>query len=217
MRRNDDATQGVLAGCDGGTGKASAGTRSAQCPNGRRASAGMARCRGLCICAGGCCGRARCASFRVYVPEVDETVIRRGRKIDRRVPMFSGYLFVFMWYSDQHWQWITNMPGVLGIVGSLSDAEVDIVRAIENRERPVIIELPAAGEVEPVARSKSKKKNRWKNRKSSKARVHKPKPITEQDLRNEIVATRAWSAFDDLIELDSEGRNQTLRKALGLS
>jgi transcription antitermination factor NusG len=156
--------------------------------------------------------------FGVYVPEVDETLVRRGRKIDRRVPMFSGYVFVFMWYSDQHWQWISNMPGVLAIVGALTDEEIDIVRVIENKNRPVIIELPPlVVHAEPVARSKSKKKNRWKNRKSAKAKVAKPKPITEQDLRNEIVATRAWSAFDDLIELDSEGRNQTLRKALGLS
>ncbi len=154
--------------------------------------------------------------FGVYVPEFDETVVRRGRKIDRRVPMFSGYVFVFMWYSDQHWQWITNTPGVIAIVGSLTDDEIDIVRKIENQKRPVIIELPVAVEPEPV-RSKGKRKNRWKNRKSSKATVAKPKLITEQDLRNEIITTRAWSAFHDLIELDSEERNQTLRKALGLS
>ncbi len=154
--------------------------------------------------------------FGIYVPELDETVIKRGRKIDRRVPMFKGYVFVFMWYSDQHWQWITNTPGVLAVVGSLTDAEVDIVRKIENQNRPIIIDLPAAVEA-PAARSKSKKKNRWKNLKSAKAKAAKPKVITEQDLRNEIITTRTWSAFDDLIELDSEGRNQTLRKALGLS
>ncbi len=131
--------------------------------------------------------------------------------------MFKGYVFVFMWYSDQHWHWITNTPGVIAIVGSLTDDEVDIVRKIENQKRPVIIELPAEVEAAPVVRSKSKKKNRWKNRKSSKAKVVKPKLITEQDLRNEIITTRAWSAFHDLIELDSEERNQTLRKALGLS
>ncbi len=154
--------------------------------------------------------------FGIYIPEVEETVVRRGRKFDRRVPMFSGYVFVFMWYSDQHWQWITNTEGVVGIVGALTDAEIDIVRNVENQKRPIIIELPVAVEAEPV-RCKGKKKNRWKNRKSARTKVAKPKPITEQDLRNEIITTRAWSALDDIVELDSEGRNQTLRKALGLS
>lgn len=155
--------------------------------------------------------------FGVYVPEVEETVIKRGRKLDRRVPMFSGYLFVFMWYSDAHWQCISGIPGVVEIVGALTDAEIDIVRAIENMKRPVFIEVQA--EVEPAAavRSRSKKKRRWKNRKGAKAKAAKPKVITEADLRAEIITTRAWSAFDDILQLDSEGRNQTLMRALGLS
>jgi transcription antitermination factor NusG len=155
--------------------------------------------------------------FGIYVPEVDETVIKRGRKIDRRVPMFSGYIFVFMWYSDKHHQLIKNTPGVIDIVGQLLDTEVDVVREMENSKRPVIIELPVDVEAEPVVRSKSKKKRRWKNRKAAKAKAAKPKIITEADLRAEIITTRAWSAFDDILELDSEGRNQTLMRALGLS
>lgn len=159
--------------------------------------------------------------FGVYVPEVEETVVRRGRKFDRRVPMFSGYLFVFMWYSDQHWQCISGIRGVVGIVGSLTDAEIDVVREIENSKRPVIIDVRAVPEPEPApaVRSKSKKKRRWKNRKGAKAKAKaaKPKVITEADLRAEIITTRAWSAFDDVLQLDSEGRNQTLMRALGLS
>lgn len=157
--------------------------------------------------------------FGVYVPEVEETVVRRGRKFDRRVPMFSGYLFVFMWYSDQHWQCISSIPGVVEIVGALTDAEIDIVRTIENTKRPLFIEVAAELEVEPepAARSKSKKKKRWKNRKGAKAKAAKRKVITEAHLRAEIITTRAWSAFDDVLQLDSEGRNQTLMRALGLS
>lgn len=153
--------------------------------------------------------------FGVYVPEVDETIIKRGRKIDRRVPMFSGYVFVFMWFSDQHWRWISDTPGVVAIVGELTDAEIDKVRWVENQKRPVIIEMPQ--DAEPVRRSKAKKKRRWKKgRATNHAKAAKVKPITEQDLRNEIITTRAWSAFDDLMDLDADGRNQTLRKALGL-
>lgn len=154
--------------------------------------------------------------FGVYVPEVDETVVKRGRKFDRRVPMFSGYVFVFMWYSDQHWQWISNIQGVIAICGSLLDKEIDIVRTIENLQRPIAINIERAAETQPTTRGKSKKKKRWKKGKSNKAKA-KFKPITEQDLRAEIITTRAWSAFHDIDELDSEARNQTLRKALGLS
>jgi len=156
--------------------------------------------------------------FGVYVPEVEETVVRRGRKFDRCVPMFSGYLFVFMWYSDAHWQCISSIPGVVEIVGSLTDAEIDVVRAMENLKRPVIIDVEPEPEPAPVVRAKSKKKRRWKNRKGAKAKAQvKPKVITEAYLRSQIVTTRAWSAFDDVLQLDSEGRNQTLMRALGLS
>lgn len=156
--------------------------------------------------------------FGVYLPEVDETIVKRGRRIDRRAPLFSGYLFVFMWPTIQHWRWLADTPGVVGIVGSLTDEEIDRVRGVENKKRPVIIELPQDVEIEqPVARGKSKKKNRWKNRKSAKAKKAKPKQITEADLLAEIVTTRAWSAFDDILQLDSDGRNQTLMRALGLS
>lgn len=151
--------------------------------------------------------------FGVYVPEFDETVIKRGRKIERRVPMFSGYVFVFAWYSDQHWQWISNTPGVIGFVGELTDQEIDIVRTIENMMRPIEINLP---DRDPPPRSKSKKKRWKKGRALNAARAAKPKPITEADLRNEIITTRAWSAFADIIELDTDARNLTLRKALGL-
>ncbi|EJN11834.1 transcription antiterminator [Bradyrhizobium sp. YR681] len=158
--------------------------------------------------------------FGVYMPEVEEEIIRRGRKVERRVPMFSGYLFVFMWYSDQHWQCISGIPGVVEIVGSLTDAEIDIVRAMENMKRPVVIDIEPEPEPEPVIpTAKSKKKRRWKDRKKAKAKAKaaKPKVITEADLRAQIITTRAWSAFDDVLQLDSEGRNQTLMRALGLS
>jgi transcriptional antiterminator NusG len=157
--------------------------------------------------------------FGIYIPEVEETVVSRGRKIERRAPMFSGYIFVFMWFTWDHFSWIVNTNGVVDLVGKLTDAEIDIVRAMENTKRPIYIEMPVleAIEQEPV-KPKSKKKRRWKNRKGAKAKAPaRPKLITEADLRAEIVTTRAWSAFDDVLQLDSEGRNQTLMRALGLS
>jgi transcription antitermination factor NusG len=80
--------------------------------------------------------------FGVYVPVVKETVIQRGRKIDRNVPLLSGYIFVFMWFSDQHWRWISDTRGVVSILGWVLDKDVHRVRFEESCEQ-----LGAAGRV----------------------------------------------------------------------
>lgn len=73
--------------------------------------------------------------FGVYVPVVRETIISRGRKIDRNVPFLSGYVFVFMWFSDEHWRWICDTRGVVSILGWLDDEEVYRVRYEEGCEQ----------------------------------------------------------------------------------
>jgi transcription antitermination factor NusG len=136
--------------------------------------------------------------FGIFVPEGTETIVRRGRRIDRIYLMFPGYIFVFLWLSDLNFHRVTCTPGVLQLLSSvegtpliLSDEQIDEIRAVENAERA---ELPS---------SKSKrKKRRYSNRAYD----------------DDVIAVRPWSAFQDrLLTLDSEGRNQTLRKALGLS
>lgn len=136
--------------------------------------------------------------FGIYVPECDETIISRGRKIERRMPMFVGYVFVFLWDTDQNWQQIVATPGVVGILGVLSDEEVDRVRRRENTERPVTLQSFPMLQHAPTG----KKKRRF--RKSR-------KPVTVM-VEDEIVCVRPWSAFEDAIEtLDSDGRTQALR------
>jgi transcriptional antiterminator NusG len=73
--------------------------------------------------------------FGVYVPVVKETVVLRGRKIDRNVPLLSGYIFVFMWFSDQHWRWISDTRGVIAILGWVEDKDVHHVRFAESYEQ----------------------------------------------------------------------------------
>ncbi|UEM09031.1 transcription termination/antitermination NusG family protein [Bradyrhizobium barranii subsp. barranii] len=136
--------------------------------------------------------------FGIYVPECDETIVSRGRKIERRVPMFVGYVFVFLWATDQNWQQIVATPGVVGILGELTDDEIDRVRRRENTERPIALQSFPVQRVAPAG----KKKQRYRRRK---------KPITIM-VEDEIVCVRPWSAFEDAIEtLDSEGRTQALR------
>ena len=137
--------------------------------------------------------------FGIYVPECQETIIRRGVPIERRFQMFPGYVFVFVWPTDENWNKIVNVRGVVRSIGSLTDAEVDFIRLVENHARPIHLEY--FDEVQEVPR---KKRKRW--RKARKVIVSVP---------DEIIKTRAWSAFDDIVHnLDGEGRSEALRQML---
>lgn len=73
--------------------------------------------------------------FGIYVPEFDEMFIVRGRKVERRMPLVAGYVFVFLWETDANWQRVTTTPGVVSILGWLADDEIDRLRQTENGER----------------------------------------------------------------------------------
>jgi transcription antitermination factor NusG len=117
--------------------------------------------------------------FGLYVPESRETLVRRGRRVDVRKPMFPGYALVFMWLNDGNWNRLTACEGVISLIGALHDEEVDLIRAVENKQK-----FPRS----------------------------RPKPRHYDRMRR-----RRWE--DWLIEirsLDSEKRNQALRKLLSL-
>lgn len=154
--------------------------------------------------------------FGIFVPETEETIIRRGCKIEgyKRL-MFTGYLFVFVWDICAHLSRIQACPGVARVISVddepavITDRQIDQIRAVENSKRPLSMVMDA----EVV--STKKKKRRW-------SKNNKDKKEVELELQrqrdNEIIACRPWSPFQDsLLSLDSEGRNQTLLNALGLS
>ncbi len=144
--------------------------------------------------------------FGIYIPEFEETVMRRGRQVDRVELMFPGYIFVFVWDVIEHRSRIEAINGVMrlimdvnGVPLGLTDREIDQIRSIENQHRPVQLE-----EFEVEAELPAKKRRRRRKRAVVK-------------VLDEVVATRAWSVFrDGLTAVDSEVRNQTLQKALGL-
>jgi transcriptional antiterminator NusG len=157
--------------------------------------------------------------FGIFVPEIEETIIRRGRKIDVKRLMFRGYIFVFVWDILSHQRRIESVPGVARIMyvetaggrklpAVISDKKIDEIRAVENRERP----LPEIMMPEQIGMPK--KKGRWK--KIQKKLYELQRAQWEHD--NEVVGCSPWSAFQDgLMTLDADGRNQTLRKALQLA
>jgi transcription antitermination factor NusG len=149
--------------------------------------------------------------FGMFLPETEDDVIRRGRKVHVARPMFAGYVFVFVWDIEKHWSRIIGAPGVVRVMmqtvsdgvsnapAVVPDEVIDKIRAVENGKRP----LPDVVMTDEVTGKSKKKPRRWRKAKSQ------PKV--------EILRVRAWDAFQDAIAtLDSDGRNQTLRQALSL-
>ncbi len=131
--------------------------------------------------------------FGVYLPEAAETVVIRGRKVDRKTILFPGYVFVFVWDALRHRARIEAIDGVQrlmldvnGIPLSLTDRQIDQIRYLENCKQPIALDAP---------------KRRHRHRK-----------------RDEIINVRAWSAFDDAIKvLDLPSANKALRNLTGVS
>lgn len=151
--------------------------------------------------------------FGIFVPEAERTEVKRGRKITRKLALFPGHIFVFVWDIGYHWSRITRLSGVARIVTSKPDMlgktiyetdagfgrltpnavstaitieqeMIDQIRALENGQRPII-----------------KRRTRGKRRQYD----------------DDVIATYPWSAYPERFkELDSQERNQSLRKALGL-
>ena len=56
--------------------------------------------------------------FNIVIPEHVETEIKNGKKVNKTVNMFPGYVLVEMIMTDEAWYIVRNTPGVTGFVGS---------------------------------------------------------------------------------------------------
>ena len=158
--------------------------------------------------------------FGIYIPESEETVIVRGRAVERTALLFPGYIFVFVWNVFHCLDVIESIEGVIRVMldvnGNplpLSDEQIDRIRYVENNIRPIQLEEFEI-EVDAPPRKTTKKKRARQQTRRVKVKVS-----------DVIVRTRpgGWSRgdFDDTLDetvkaLDSCGRNQTLLRALGL-
>jgi transcription antitermination factor NusG len=104
--------------------------------------------------------------FGIFMPEIEETIVRRGRKIDRKALMFTRYIFVFTWLTDQNYSLIKNTKDVFRFATSdsnkpsvVTDQEIDMLRQVENRKRPFTVVFDDEGI--PAFLSK-KARRRWK-------------------------------------------------------
>lgn len=143
--------------------------------------------------------------FGVFVPEKEETIVRRGRKVDQTTLLFRGYVFVFVWDIMEHMRRIMAVPGVMRPIyledafgrrkpAVLTDEQVDQIRAVENTERPL-----KAIMVDELAKPKGRMNHRQKM-------LYKlAREMAKSD--NEIVGCHAWSPFQqELLTLDGDGQ-----------
>ena len=56
--------------------------------------------------------------FNIVIPEHVETEIKNGKKVNKIVNMFPGYVLVEMIMTDEAWYIVRNTPGVTGFIGS---------------------------------------------------------------------------------------------------
>lgn len=158
--------------------------------------------------------------FGVYVPETEHDIIRRGRKIHVTRLMFTGYVFVFVWGILAHMSRLETIPGVARVICHpptldgkagqpvvVPDKAINIVRAEENRKRP----LRAVMCDEFTGQKKVRKRRKVKA-------WEETLRAEEEEAANDIIDIRSWDAFRDAVTaVDSGGRNQSLMRALGLS
>jgi len=73
--------------------------------------------------------------FGIFVPAFEETIISRGRKVDRHVPLVPGYVFVLLWETDANLSRVAHTIGVDRILGWVADKEIDQLRFVEGCEQ----------------------------------------------------------------------------------
>ncbi|SDC07243.1 transcriptional antiterminator NusG [Bradyrhizobium brasilense] len=150
--------------------------------------------------------------FGIFVPEKRETIVSRGRKVERRQWLFPGYVFVFVWSIEQHWDRIARIVGVTQIVCSQPDLMGHQAKTVPGAKPCAVLTERSAltidDEVIDYIRAIENGAQPMRKRRTRGKRVHD----------DDVIATYPASAFPDrLWMLDFEQRNQTLRKALGLS
>ncbi len=148
--------------------------------------------------------------FGVYLPESEHREVRRGRVVDFKRLMLPGYVLVFVWDIDRHMDRIRACEGVRGMlfndgrVAIVPDRLVDVIRRVENRERPLKGLVSAA----PV----KKLKRCWRKARKS----GDDQAVEVQD--NTIISVHSYSPYIEALRQEAdEDRLSAFHKALGLA
>lgn len=157
--------------------------------------------------------------FGVFDPHSRETVVRRGRKVDRVYRLLPGYLIVFVWGLDQQKDRILSCPGVLGILKNgdgayavVPDHVIDDMRRWELSESPVAAEVAAIAYREEILAARPKltrKQRRYRNQALTEGQPEQPTKL--------FATERCYSALDaDFEALDDATRISRFNAAIGV-
>lgn len=101
--------------------------------------------------------------FRIVVAEETEIEYKNGKEVEKVKNLFSGYLFVEMFMTDEAWYIVRNTPGVTGFIGSsgggakpfpVADDEIEsILRRLGMSERKVNIDFEVGDRVKILSGS----------------------------------------------------------------
>ena len=99
--------------------------------------------------------------FNIVIPEHVETEIKNGKKVNKTVNMFPGYVLVEMIMTDEAWYVVRNTPGVTGFIGSsgggakpfpVAQEEMDdILRRIGQSDKKIDVEFHVGDNVQIVS------------------------------------------------------------------
>lgn len=153
--------------------------------------------------------------FSIYQPLVRDVRITRGRKIERMRPMYRNYLFVYAWDVKRHARRILSCPGTHHLLtkeDGLTPVEVpwsviNEIRAVENRENPMLLRVEQMFGSKKIRRKKNKK-GRW--------RAEAPEAKQEAE-DHTIVRVYPFGFSRSLGTWDDEAEVSALHKALGLA
>lgn len=157
--------------------------------------------------------------FGVFDPYSKETVVQRGRKVDRVRRLLPGYLIVFVWGLDQQKERILSCPGVLGILKN-GDGAYAVVpdNVIDDMRRWELAHSPAAAEVAAIAYREDILAARPSL--TRKQRRYRKEALTElaPEPPPKLVATqRCYSVLDaDFEALDDATRISRFNEAIGV-
>ena len=166
--------------------------------------------------------------FGIFVPDIryqpkrDKTgkilrPIERGAKLDRSERMFVGYIFVFMWLTDENWRRIHAIPAVRGVVrwpderiATFTDSRISQLRTLEAILSPIEFEFPANW-------VRKRKRYGWRHDARGENNTPKAEKVTEA-IKGWVNVGDEWiDTIEALHVLDGRDENRSLAKALGLA
>lgn len=74
--------------------------------------------------------------FNTFLPLLNTTIVKSSNYIDKKIPLFPGYMFVRIQLAKRNWQKINNTIGVSKIItfnGMYKSLPVELINSLKKR------------------------------------------------------------------------------------